>query len=247
MRFIGFARQHFQAASVHRQGAGERQSLFAFFQRLQVRHEHFIGHDRAGAQHLRATDGDAFAVLVDDGRHQILAAVELVLLAPVFGAVGLRVGDDVGQEQIVVTGVMEVVVQRAGALLTVLAKHLDAHVLTGQCAGHMVGRAAHEAMMLFGPGHQRLAPLHQLFVAARLFPAAIDAPAIADIEGHQFLMIGVGLEVIQRAGGLHRIAKGRMLGDVARQLAVDVDRAPILDGLQMPFAVLDAHAVLLEP
>ena len=109
-------------------------------------------------------------VLVDDARDQIL-----LLLAPGLTAVGLRVDDDVGEEQIVAAGIVEIIEQRLGARGAVAAEHLDAHALPDQAEATMVRRAAEKAAGQLRPGLQRLAPLHHLLVAARHLPGAVDA------------------------------------------------------------------------
>jgi hypothetical protein len=121
MRFVGFARQHAQALGVHRHRAGKRQILFARFERLQIGDEHLVRHDRRRAEHLGAANGDAGRIFVD---HR--ARPDPRLLAPVLAALGLRIDDDVGQEQVVLAGVIEIVGEGLGALGAVLAKHVEA-------------------------------------------------------------------------------------------------------------------------
>jgi len=49
--------------------AGQR--FLAGFQRLHVGDQQFVGHDRAGAEHLGAADGDAGGILVDNAGNQV--------------------------------------------------------------------------------------------------------------------------------------------------------------------------------
>ena len=117
MRLVAFARQHAQARGVHRQGAGECQGFLARFQRLQIGDEHLVGHDRAGAEHLGAADGQSGGVLIDDLRDQLFR-----LVTPVPGAIGLRIDDHIGQIQVVSRGIVHVVFKRLGARRSMLRK-----------------------------------------------------------------------------------------------------------------------------
>jgi hypothetical protein len=81
---------------------------------------------------------------------------------------------------------------------------------------------------------QRRAALDQLVVAARHLPGAVDAPVGAvRLERHQLDVLGRGLEVVEQARGFDRVAERRMLGDVARELAVDVDGPAVLERLDV--------------
>jgi hypothetical protein len=55
-----------------------------------------LAHDRAGAEHFRATYRQARGVFIDDLGDEFLR-----LVAPILGAVGLRIDDDIGQEKVV--------------------------------------------------------------------------------------------------------------------------------------------------
>ena len=193
-RLVGLARQHAQAFGVHRQRAGEGEVLLAGLQRLQVGDEHLVRHDRTGAEHLGAADGDAAGVLVDDARDQVLG-----LLAPVLAALGLRIDDHVGEEVVVAARLLEII--RAApwrAPAPCLLEHLDAHALADQRRGEMIRRAAHEAVGQRGPGLQRLAPLHHLGVVARHLPGAVDAAVRAfGLERHQLDVFRLRLEVVE--------------------------------------------------
>jgi hypothetical protein len=137
--FVGLARQNADALGIHRQRAAEREIFLARLERLQVGDEYLVGHDRGRAQHLGAADRDAGRILVDDARHEILG-----LLAPAFGALGLRVDDHVGQEQVVLRRVIDIGLESLGAFLAVFTENLDAHALSDQRRGQMVGRTAEE-------------------------------------------------------------------------------------------------------
>ena len=93
MRFVTFAGENPQARGVHRQSAGEGKGLLAGFERLQIGNKHLVGHDRARAQHFGAADRQSRSVLIDDLRNQLLR-----LRAPVLGAIGLGVNDDIGEK-----------------------------------------------------------------------------------------------------------------------------------------------------
>jgi len=62
-----------------------------------------------------------------------------------FGLVRLRVDDDVGQEQIVVAGVLKIGFQRGRASRIVIAEGREAHSETGQRGGDMIRRTADHA------------------------------------------------------------------------------------------------------
>ncbi len=72
-------------------------------------------------------------VFVDHARDQILR-----LFAPRLTALGLRVNDDVGQEQIALASIIEIVGEHFGALGAVLAKDIEAHALPDQSRCQMV-------------------------------------------------------------------------------------------------------------
>ena len=229
MLLVGLARQDAQPLGIHRQRAGEGERLLAGLERLQIGDEHFVGHDRGGAEHLGAADGDAARVFIDDPRHQIL-----ILLAPAFAPFGLRIDDHVGEKKIVLRGEIEIVGERLGALGAVLAEHLDAHALADQRGGQVVRRTPEIAAGLGRPGLQRLAPLHHLLVAARHLPGAID-PAVGAVRAkrHELEIFRLGLVIIERSCRMHGVAKGRVLGDIADKLAVKIDGASVLERLDV--------------
>ena len=196
---------------------------------MQIGDEDFVRHDRRCAEHLGAANGDAGRILVDDARDQILR-----LFAPGLAALGLRIDDDVGQEQIALAGIIEIIGERLGALGAVLAKDIEAHALPDQSRGQMVRRTAEKAAGQRRPGLQRFAPLHHLVVAARHLPGAVDAPVRAvRLEGHEFEIVRMRLEVVERGGGAHRVAERGMRGDVADRLAVEKDGAAVLERLDV--------------
>src|SRR6202043_718145 len=130
--------------------------------------------------------------------------------------------------------IVKKIFDRLGARGTVLAKHLDAYALADQRRRQMVRRAAAEAATQRRPGLQGLAPLHQLLVAARHLPAAID-PAVGAVglKRHQLDVLRLRLKVVKLGGGKRRITKRRVLGDVGHQLAVDIDGAAVLERLDV--------------
>jgi hypothetical protein len=84
------------------------------------------------------------------------------------------------------------------------------------------------------PGLQGLPPLHQLIVVARHLPAAIDAAAgTAAPKCHQLQVLRLRLEIVQRRDGTNRVAEGGVFSDVGDKLAVDIDRAPVLERVDM--------------
>ena len=238
---VGLARQHANALGVHRQRAGKSEVFFTRLQRLQIGDQHLVGHDRGRSEHLGAADGDAGGILVDDARDEVLS-----LVAPVLGALGLRVDDHVGEEQVALGGIVDIVFQRLGALRPVLAKHLDAHALTDQRRGDVVRRAAHEAVMHPRPGLQRLAARHHFLIALRHLPGAVDAAVGAfGHEGHQFDIFRSGLKIVERGRRLHRVAERRMRGDILDERAVDVDRASVAQrGNVLCTCLCNRHVVL---
>jgi hypothetical protein len=114
-------------------GSAQQKARSSSLERLQVGDEHVVRHDRAGAEHLGAADGDARLILVDHARHQVV-----VLVAPVLGAVGLRVDDHVGQEQIAAAGIVEVAGERLGARLVVAREHVEPDALADQRRGEVI-------------------------------------------------------------------------------------------------------------
>jgi hypothetical protein len=84
------------------------------------------------------------------------------------------------------------------------------------------------------PGLQGLAPLHQLLVVARHLPAAIDA-AVGSLrlKRHQLDVLRLRLKIVKLGGGKHRATECRMFGDVGDEFAVDIDRAAVLERLDV--------------
>ena len=163
-------------------------------------------------------------ILVDDRGDEVGG-----LLAPVLAALGLRIDDDVGEEVVVAARLFEVVGERLGALLAVLLEHVEADALADQRRGEVVRRAAHEAAGQLRPGLERLPSLDHLGVVARHLPGPADAAIRAiGLERHQLDVLRPCLEVVERGRRAHRIAERRMLGDVRHELAVDIDRAAVL-------------------
>ncbi|MNR05681.1 hypothetical protein D3C85_1217250 [compost metagenome] len=121
-RLVGLAREHLHALGIERNAGGEAQVLLAGLQRLDGADEHFVGHRRGRAQHLRALDGDALGVLVDHAGDQTFG-----LLPGVLAAVALGIDDDVRQVQVAIAGVLVVVPERLGALCVVALEHVQPH------------------------------------------------------------------------------------------------------------------------
>ncbi len=155
LRLVGLAGQEPQSARGHRHGEGDGIVLLAARQRLVVRREQLVRHDRRGSEHLGAADGDAGVVLVDHGGDEVTA----LLLASGLRAVGLRVLDDVADEQVALAGVVVEVAVCGGAGGAVPLEHLDADHHAAERRGEVVGRAAEHAEVLAGPGLERPPPI----------------------------------------------------------------------------------------
>ena len=138
-------------------------------------------------------------ILVDDAGDEIL-----FLLAPGLAALGLRIDDHVGEEQVALDRVIEIILERLGARFAVAAEDVDAHALADQRGGEVIGRAPHETAGQLRPSLQRLAALEHLLVTARHLPAAVHPPVGAfGLEGHQLDIFGPRLKVVERGGGAH--------------------------------------------
>ena len=226
-------------ASGRRERDGE--ALLARLQRLQVRDQDLLGHDRAGAEHLGAAHGHAFRILVHDPHGHLLAR----LLAPRLGAVALRIDDDVAEVEVVVARIRVVVAERGGVARAVALKDLDPHHLARDRRRQMIGRAAQVARMKLGPGSERLPPGHQLGVAARHLPGAVHAPPGLGLEGHALDVGRSRLEVVKSCGRTAGRSESRMVGDARDQLAVEVDRPVLVECAQVRRAVLDVHRSII--
>jgi hypothetical protein len=108
--------------------------LLTLPQRLHIGNEHLVGHDRGGAEHLRAPDGDAPGVLIDYGCDQIVG-----LTAPVFTPFCLRVDDDVSQIEVVAGGVFDVVGQGFRPRGSMFLENEAAHALADHARRHVIG------------------------------------------------------------------------------------------------------------
>ncbi len=139
-RLVGFSRQYLKSLGSHGHGRRKGVHLLARLQGGAGSHQQLVGDDGAGAQHLGAVDSDALAVFVADSRHQRL----VLLLGNVLAVVGAGIGDDVGNEQVVVADVGKVIHQRLGPVLAVPLEDVDAHGHAAQGGRYVVGGAAHE-------------------------------------------------------------------------------------------------------
>ena len=235
------AREHAQALGVHRNAKGERVGLLALLQGLDVRDQHLVRHDARSAEHLGALHRDALVVAIDLARNE----EGIGLLARTLGAIGLRVDDDIGEEQIVVAREAVIVVERAGALPVIGLEHGKAHHHACDAARDMIGRAAHEAEMRLGPGLERGAPCAQLRIGRRKLPGATHPHiAVGRGIGHPLGVLRVGLKVVKVRGRGHRVAEGAMRGHVVDPLAAQVNLAAIAQGRQMGSACFD-HDLML--
>ena len=113
----------------------------------------------------------------------------------------------------------------------------------------MIRRATKKAARQRRPGLQRFAPLHHLAVTARHLPAAVDAAVrTSRLEGHEFQIFRSRLEIVERGGGMDRVAKRRMLGHVVDQRAVEIDGAAIFEGFDVLGSGLGiAHVCSVRP
>ena len=156
-------------------------------------------------------------------------------------AVGI--GDDVGDEQVVVADVPIVVSECPRPLLAMLPKEVEAHHHSGQGGGHVVGGAAHVPVGALGPGFHCPAPRDQLIIGLRELPTAVDPlPAGGRLEGHQFQVVGRGLEIVQRCGRPHGVAVGRVVHYVRYQFSIEKDLPPIAQAVYVLLS-LPGHCV----
>jgi hypothetical protein len=205
--------------------------VLALPQRLAGTDIDLVRHDRAGGEQLGAADGYAGGVLVDDARDQVVGPGPLIpeRLRPV----ALDVVDDIGQEQVVASCIVEIILQRPRPLWVVALEHLDGHDLAGEGGSDVVGGTAHEPAGLFRPGNQGVAAFDQFLIAAGQVPAAVDPPPAADVERHALDRVGLCLVFVQPGGGCDSVAVGRMRRHVIDTHSVQIDRAPVLQGTDM--------------
>src|SRR5207248_1014907 len=211
-------------------------------QRLQVRDQQLVAHNRRGAEHLGAAHRDARTVLVDDPGDEVL-----LLLAPGLPAIGLRVDDHVAQIEVVPPHVTEIIEQGLGASLAVPAEYLDTDDLAQEAGGDMVRRAAEKSAAEFGPFAHRSAPLDQLLIIARHQPVTVDpcvtvAAGALGREGQALQIFRSRLKIVQRGRGPHRVAQGGVRRDVGDALAIDINGPPVAQRAEMVLASLaDVH------
>ena len=68
------------------------------------------------------------------------------------------------------------------------------------------------------------------------------------MKGHQLEIFRPGLEIVESRRRMHGVAKGRVLGDIADKLAIEIDRASVLERLDVLGASLAiAHVQLHRP
>ena len=234
MLLVGLSRQHPQALGIHRYGERHRLLLVARRQRLDAGDEHLVGHDGRGPQHLGAADGQAGRVLVDDAGGEERVGLGVGRLR----AVGLGIDDHVGEEQVVVPGEAVIVAHRRGPLGIMRLEQVEPHVHAADAGRHVVGRAAHEAVMQPGPGLERAAALHQLGIVARQLPASADPqPAVRARKRHGVDVRGFRLEVVEPRRGSHRIAERLMDRHIGDALAVYGDVTPVAKAFDMVLTV----------
>ena len=174
--FIGLAREQAESLHGHRHREADRVVLLVRLQRLEVGHEQLVREHGRRAQHLAAPDRHAFRVLVHDAEHRAVAA----LLAGALRAVQLRIDDHIGEIEVAVARMGEIVMEGARALRVVRLEYFQPHDLPGDGGRQMVRRAAHEAGMTFRPGGERLAAApDELLQRGRHLPGAVDPPAAA--------------------------------------------------------------------
>ena len=241
MFLVGLARQDLQAPGVHRHGERNGVSFITRLQGLDAGDEHLVGHDAAGREHLRATDGQSFRVLGDHAGGQEFVRLLMGGLRPI----GLGIDDHVGQVELVVPGMAVIAGKRAGAFLVVVFEDVQPHVHAGDAGGDVVRGAAEKPAVQLGPGLQRLAPLDQLGVASGELPDPVRAPrAVRRPERHQVEIGPPALEIVEFSDGCDGIAERRMGGDVPDDPAVQVDLPTVPQSLDVLFAGLDHLASL---
>lgn len=137
--------------------------LVARLQRLDTGNEHLIRQNAAGRQHFGTANRNAVGIAIHHPRRQ----ERIGLLGGAFGAVGLRVDDDVCQVKIVVAGIAVIIRQRPGTLRIVGLENLKAHIHAENAGRDVVGSPSHEARMQFGPRLKALAAVDERVIAAR--------------------------------------------------------------------------------
>ena len=128
---VAAARHQSQTLGRQRHHRREGVGLVAGLQRLKAGHQQLVGHHAAGRQHLGAVNGDALAILVDDRSDELLVG----LLLRRARLISLRIDDDVGQEQVVVARISEIVFQRGGPRGLIVAESP-----TGPCGSRPASR-----------------------------------------------------------------------------------------------------------
>lgn len=200
------------------------------FQGTQGSDHQLVRKCRAGAEHLGASDDDAFAVLIDDGDSDAGVGA----FGRGFGTVALRIDDNVGDVEIVIAGVFVVVADGIRATAGVGRADVLAHEHGAERRGHMVWGTAHEPVTQFCPGNESLAPLDEFGVAGWELPRAIDASAGAgDFKRHALDIFGSGLEVIERGNRARGVAKGGMGGHAINLHTIDQDAPAIVEAAEV--------------
>ena len=177
------ARIEFHARSAVRHDARDCIVFVARFERQDHRDKNIVRHDRAGAEHLRATYDDTASAL---GRGAGVK-IGLALLVRRLGAIDGRMDDDIAQVKIFVR-------RLGGKAQKIVGKPLAAARIefrrtgeAGKKRRHVIRRAAEKAVTGIRPELDRAPARRQVFARARHQPSFVDRSAVARRRiGHQF-------------------------------------------------------------
>ena len=177
--------------------------------------------DRERGEHSRAADDDPVGGLADEPEGD----ERIVELARRLRSVDLRVGEGVGECEIVIADVMEVG-ERVGPKPWVAL----CEVVTGHAGGHhvdveVVGGAAHEAERGVGPHLVHRRPAGEVVLRRRHDEAQTGALARRRLDiGHHVDEVGAVLQVVQPGERLGDVGGARVRGRIGDQLALDPQR-----------------------
>src|SRR3984893_1735982 len=144
------------------------------------------------------------------------------------GLVRLRVDDDIGQEKVVVPGVLKIESQGGRARRVVVAKRREPHPETCQRRRNVIRRPADHATRKHRPSFDGLAAPDQVAVGLWKQPRQIDSiAACGRPECHLCEIFRRRLKIIQAGGGADYASKATVRCDISDFASVDVDRTVV--------------------
>jgi hypothetical protein len=200
------AADELEALGAGRDAEGEHVALLAVADAGLRIDQDLVGGRAVGGEHFRAAHDQAILVLLDHAEMGEL----VVLLVRALGAVGLRIDDGVGLEQVALAAELVIVADVVGELPAALAEEIRVLGPGHQDGVEKIRRAAEHAEAGVGPDLHRLPAFDEIGVAARREERRAEGAAVLVRMGHDVAMSRRDLQVVERSDGAHRSGKRRI-------------------------------------